>query len=73
MPPPPGYVDDGAPSAPWGDVCAWKNKRQHGTAGGWGDSSNKEDSAGGRGADSLKKKIKQDDEGAGGSGSHVYP
>ena len=40
---------------------------------GWGDNSNKEDSTGGWGADNSKKKIKQDDDGAGGSGSHVYP
>ena len=47
MPPLPGYVDDGAPSAPWGDVHAWNKKRQKDVAGGWGDSSKKEDNAGG--------------------------
>ena len=48
MPPPPGYVDDGAPSKPWGDFRAWEKKRQLEYApGGWGDNSNKEDIAAG--------------------------
>ena len=74
MPPPPGYVDDGAPSAPWGDVSAWNKKRQQDAAGGWGESSKKKDSAGGWGAygDNSKKK-KQDTDAADGLGSHVYP